>query len=109
MEKHMNEVLADNKRLAEPLQRAKDEVDELKRELANYEKDKQALAVRHVTGVMTSAVCGVVTRVLVSDDEGEVAHDGDGHEEPALGARSVGAALPKGFQHRTVSHAPQHI
>ena len=64
MEKHMNEVLADNKRLAEPLQRAKDEVDELKRELANYEKDKQALAVSHVTGVMTSAVCGVVTRVF---------------------------------------------
>ena len=45
MEKHMNEVLSENKRLTDPLQKAKEEVDLQKKELANYEKDKQALAV----------------------------------------------------------------
>lgn len=44
MEKQMNEVMAENKRLVEPLQKAKEEVDELRRQLANYEKDKQSLA-----------------------------------------------------------------
>ena len=46
MEKQMNEVMAENKRLVEPLQRAKEEVEELRKELSNYEKDKQSLAVR---------------------------------------------------------------
>lgn len=45
MEKQMNEVMAENKRLVEPLQKAKEEVDELRRQLGNYEKDKQSLAV----------------------------------------------------------------
>ena len=45
MEKQMNEVMAENKRLVEPLQKAKEEVDELRRQLSNYEKDKQSLAV----------------------------------------------------------------
>lgn len=44
MEKQMNEVMAENKRLVEPLQKAKSEVEELSRQLANYEKDKQSLA-----------------------------------------------------------------
>lgn len=44
MEKQMNEVMAENKRLVEPLQKAKAEVEELNRQLANYEKDKQSLA-----------------------------------------------------------------
>lgn len=43
--KQMNEVMAENKRLVEPLQRAREEVEELRRQLANYEKDKTALAV----------------------------------------------------------------
>ena len=42
----MNEVMAENKRLVEPLQRAKEEVEELRKELSNYEKDKQSLTVR---------------------------------------------------------------
>ena len=37
--------MAENKRLVEPLQRAREEVDELRRQLANYDKDKQSLAV----------------------------------------------------------------
>ena len=45
LEKQMAEVMAENKRLVEPLQKARDEVDELRRQLSNYEKDKQALAV----------------------------------------------------------------
>ncbi len=39
------QVTAENKRLVEPLQRAKEEVEELRRQLANYDKDKQSLAV----------------------------------------------------------------
>jgi predicted translin family RNA/ssDNA-binding protein len=45
--KQMNEVMAENKRLVEPLQKAREEVEELRRQLANYEKDKTALAVSH--------------------------------------------------------------
>ncbi|XP_074644893.1 dynein regulatory complex subunit 4-like [Tubulanus polymorphus] len=44
MEKEMNEVRAENRRLTEPLQKARDEVDELRKQLANYDKDKQSLA-----------------------------------------------------------------
>ncbi|XP_075795940.1 dynein regulatory complex subunit 4 [Pelodiscus sinensis] len=44
LEKEMAEVLLQNKRLTEPLGRARDEVAELQRKLAHYEKDKEALA-----------------------------------------------------------------
>ncbi|XP_067948059.1 dynein regulatory complex subunit 4-like [Watersipora subatra] len=43
MEKQMNEVMAENRRLVEPLQKAREEVEELRKQLANYDKDKQAL------------------------------------------------------------------
>lgn len=43
MEKQMAEVSAENKKLVEPLQKAREEVDDLKKKLANYDKDKQAL------------------------------------------------------------------
>ena len=43
MEKQMNEVMAENRRLVEPLQKAREEVEDLKKKLANYDKDKQAL------------------------------------------------------------------
>jgi len=46
LEKQMAEVSTENRRLAEPLQRANSDVDELKRQLVNYDKDKQLLAVR---------------------------------------------------------------
>ena len=45
LEKQMAEVMAENKRLVEPLQKAREEVDELRRQLTNYDKDKQSLAV----------------------------------------------------------------
>ncbi|XP_071237609.1 dynein regulatory complex subunit 4-like [Salvelinus alpinus] len=44
LEEDMAEVLLQNKRLTEPLQRAKEEVTELQKQLANYEKDKTSLA-----------------------------------------------------------------
>lgn len=44
LEKQMAEVMAENRKLTEPLQKAKEEVDELRRQLSNYEKDKQLLA-----------------------------------------------------------------
>lgn len=43
LEKQMTEVMNENRRLIEPLQKAKDEVHELQRQLANYEKDKASL------------------------------------------------------------------
>ena len=42
-EKMMSEILAENKRLTEPLQKAQAEVAELQKQLANYQKDKQSL------------------------------------------------------------------
>ena len=45
MEKKMAELTAENKRLTEPLQKAREEVEELRRQLANYEKDKETLRV----------------------------------------------------------------
>lgn len=45
LEKQMAEVTAENKKLAEPLQKAQQEVDELRRQLVNYDKDKQLLTV----------------------------------------------------------------
>ncbi|XP_054856524.1 dynein regulatory complex subunit 4 isoform X2 [Eublepharis macularius] len=44
LEKEMAEVLLQNKRLTEPLQRAREEVAELQKKLAHYEKDKASLA-----------------------------------------------------------------
>ena len=46
MEKQMADIMAENRRLTEPLQKAREDVDELRRQLANYDKDKQSLAVR---------------------------------------------------------------
>ncbi|XP_074056764.1 dynein regulatory complex subunit 4 isoform X2 [Macrotis lagotis] len=44
LEKEMAEVMLQNKRLADPLQKAREELLELQRKLVNYEKDKNALA-----------------------------------------------------------------
>ena len=52
LEKQMSEVKAENKNLVEPLQRAKEQLEELTRQLSNYDKDKQSLAVRSNTHVM---------------------------------------------------------
>lgn len=46
LEKQMADLTAENKRLTEPLQHAREEVEELRRSLANYEKDKQCLKVK---------------------------------------------------------------
>lgn len=43
-EKQMAEIKAENLRLTEPLRKAREEVAELTRQLANYSKDKQSLA-----------------------------------------------------------------
>ena len=45
LEKQMAEVMSENRKLTDPLQKANSEVEELRRQLANYEKDKQLLAV----------------------------------------------------------------
>ncbi|XP_059926892.1 dynein regulatory complex subunit 4 [Gadus macrocephalus] len=43
-EKRMAEVMAQNRRMTEPLQRTKEDVAELQKQLAHYEKDKASLA-----------------------------------------------------------------
>ncbi len=45
LEKQLAETQAENRRLHDPLQKAKEEVNELKRQLSNYERDKVSLAV----------------------------------------------------------------
>merc|ERR1712002_452136 len=44
MEKEMAEIQAQNKKLLEPLRKAREEVEELRRQLTNYTKDKISLA-----------------------------------------------------------------
>ena len=56
MEKQMNEVMAENRRLVEPLQKAREEVEELRKQLANYDKDKQALI--NAKARLKVGVCG---------------------------------------------------
>lgn len=45
LEKQLAETQAENRRLQDPLQKAREEVAELKRQLSNYERDKVSLAV----------------------------------------------------------------
>lgn len=45
LEKEMAEIQLQNKRLIEPLQKAREEVEDLRKQLANYKKDKASLAV----------------------------------------------------------------
>ncbi|KAK2500714.1 hypothetical protein MC885_009138 [Smutsia gigantea] len=44
LEKQLTEVSMQNKRLADPLQEARDEMSEMQKKLRNYERDKQILA-----------------------------------------------------------------
>lgn len=45
LEREMAEVALQNKRLAEPLQRAREEMNEMQKRIASYERDKQILIV----------------------------------------------------------------
>lgn len=45
MEKKLREVTNENKKLVQPLEDAQEQVAELQRQLANYEKDKVSLNV----------------------------------------------------------------
>jgi len=45
LEKQLAETQAENRRLMEPLQKAREEVTELQRQLSNYERDKVSLSV----------------------------------------------------------------
>ena len=47
LEKQLSETQAENRKLQEPLQKAKEEVVELRKQLANYERDKTSLAVSY--------------------------------------------------------------
>lgn len=45
LEKEMLEVSAQNRRLADPLQKARDEMSEMQKKLSDHERDKQILIV----------------------------------------------------------------
>uniref|UniRef100_A0A8C4KU23 Dynein regulatory complex subunit 4 n=1 Tax=Equus asinus TaxID=9793 RepID=A0A8C4KU23_EQUAS len=56
LEKEMAEVSVQNKRLADPLQKARDEMNEMQKKLGNYERDKQVLVVSlHLNSSPSSA------------------------------------------------------
>lgn len=46
LEKQLGETQAENRRLQDPLHKAKEEVAELQKQLASYERDKISLRVR---------------------------------------------------------------
>lgn len=69
LEREMLEVSLQNRRLAEPLQKAREEMGEMQKKLATYQRDKQILFVsdpspqqRHLTGPV--AALGVVGSLL---------------------------------------------
>lgn len=45
LEKEMMEVSVQNRRLADPLQKARDDMNEMQKKLGSYERDKQILLV----------------------------------------------------------------
>ena len=49
LEKQLAETQAENRRLMEPLQKAREEVTELQRQLSNYERDKVSLSVSKIS------------------------------------------------------------
>ena len=46
LEKQLSETQAENRRLQEPLQKAREELGELQKQLFSYERDKLSLSVR---------------------------------------------------------------
>lgn len=67
LEKEMAEVLQQNKRLTEPLQKATEEVAELQKQLANYNKDKASLAVWTIIVLVTNGSFCTTCNVAVVD------------------------------------------
>ena len=45
LEKEMTEVAMQNRRLADPLQKAREEMSDMQKKLGSYERDKQILVV----------------------------------------------------------------
>ena len=56
LDKQLMETQAENRRLQEPLQKARDEVSELQRQLSNYERDKHSLNVHTIQYVTNSVI-----------------------------------------------------
>lgn len=54
LEKKMADVMAANQNLVKPLEKAEREVEELRRQLANYDKDKQSLAVSALQSIYST-------------------------------------------------------
>ena len=66
-EKRMAEVMAQNRRMTEPLQRTKEDVAELQKQLAHYEKDKASLAVSVVHTELLRCLTGLTQRDIQGD------------------------------------------
>lgn len=64
LEKEMADLQLQNRRLTEPLQKAREEVAELQRQLANYEKDKTSLAVSASSFIVESTFILTFIRML---------------------------------------------
>ena len=59
----MAELESENRRMREPLEAAKKEMEELRRKLENYEKDKALLAVRFSLVVFSLSITSCAFRV----------------------------------------------
>lgn len=58
LEREMAEVSLQNRRLAEPLQKAREDMNEMQRKLGKYERDKQILV---VSSLPSSSLLGMCT------------------------------------------------
>lgn len=77
LEKEMMEVSTQNRRLADPLQKARDDMNEMQKKLGSYERDKQILLV------------GSLVSLPQTQDPGA---ESPGAPEPALSDGYFGAA-----------------
>jgi hypothetical protein len=106
----MAEVQAENRRLTEPLQKAHDQVSDLQRQLASYEKDKVLLAVRSFfcLTVLLWSNCALFNYFLnlpFQVNKGPLEGTGRDPSEPCMGTRGPIAT----FRIRKLGNHMQHV
>lgn len=119
LEKDVLELSTQNRRLAEPLQKAQDEMHEMQKQLRHHERDKQILAVSlHQSPSRPAGLCHLCLRVspVPSQEHATLSPEcsvsptphfspehkstfeshRQGAQGPTVGARGAGAALQSG-------------
>ena len=80
LEKQLAETQAENRRLQDPLQKAREELAELHKQLSSYERDKVSLAVSFIGNFFSLTLLIFLTECQSSAKGARV-----GVEEPAMG------------------------